>query len=111
ADVAELARMADLARSVLGARHEETRIEAARPARRRDGAGNEVETVERGGKALVEKALPVHAKILLGRAAFQGLCQPQAGLFQGLAYRGDGQRARPLRCRGLAQPRPPETTA
>src|SRR6185436_8013527 len=46
ADVAELAGMADVAPGILGARHEEAGIEAARPAGRRDGAGDQVEAVE-----------------------------------------------------------------
>src|SRR6266436_3981323 len=53
ADVAQLARMADLARRILGPRHEEARVEAAWPAGRRHRAGDQVETVERGRHAPV----------------------------------------------------------
>src|SRR4029453_10873033 len=103
ADVAELAGMADGARRILGARHEEAGIETARPAGRRDGAGDQVEAVEGGPHALVQKALPVLAEILFGCATLQGLGQHQAGLLESLAHGGDGERSRALRGRGLAQ--------
>src|SRR5215218_10598883 len=103
ADVAELAGMADGAGRILGARHEEAGVEAARPARRRDGAGDQVEAVQRRAHALVQKALPVFAEILLGRAALERLGQHQAGLLEGLADRSDGKRPCALRGRGLAQ--------
>ena len=97
ADVAHLAGMADLAGRVLGARHEEAGVEAARPAGRRHGAGDQVEAIERRRQPLVEEALPVLAVVLLGRAAVQGLGEQQPGLLEGLADGGDGERPRPLR--------------
>src|SRR4029450_10773926 len=69
ADVAQLAGMADGAGRILGARHEEAGVETARPARRRDGAGDQVEAVEGRAHALVQKAAPVVAAILLRHAA------------------------------------------
>src|SRR5262245_26764736 len=46
-DVAELARMADLACGVLGARHEKARIEAPWPPRWRHRARDQVQAIER----------------------------------------------------------------
>src|SRR5713101_1017363 len=103
ADVAELARMADVTRRILGARHEEARIEAARPAGRRHRAGDQVETVEGRREALVQKATPVLAEILVRRPALERLGQHQSGLLESLTHGGNGQRAGTLRRRRLAQ--------
>src|SRR5205823_2659844 len=83
-DVAELAGMADLARRILSPRHEEARIEATRPARRRHRAGDQVEAVERRRQALVEKSAPVLAEIFLRWTVRQRLGKHQARLFEGL---------------------------
>ncbi len=97
--------MTDVARRVLGARHEEARIEAPRPAGRSHGASDQVETVERRRQALVEEALPVLAVVLARRAVPERLGQHQAGLLEGLAHGGDAQRLRPLRRGSLEEPR------
>jgi len=85
--------MADVAGGVLGARHEEAGVEAARPARRRHGPRDQVEAIERRPHALVEEAAPVLAKILLGRTALERLGQHQSSLFKGFPHGGNGQSA------------------
>ena len=97
--------MADLAGRILGAGHEEAGVEAARPAGRRDGAGDQVEAVERRREALVEEALPVLAVVLLRCAALERLAEDQAGLLEGLAHRGDTQRLGPLERGGFQEAR------